>query len=278
MRTGKTAYKANMTLTVFLAIPAFGATVSNVTCSATVQISPTDYLSVNNPGAIPDSCSVPLTYGGVASASASGFTEIGGITQQPYYGPVVPVDSTVYGDISVSANSTPASAFYCATLNNPISCSSGASVSVSETITFQTLGPLRPGLAVLYSYLNRFDLGGGAAAGGGTSPGQGSSAVELGTTLSLSAFALATTGLGQDGEYALAEVDFWLVIYEADGVTPVTVLDVAATPEPSTWALALLPLSLLCAVSLRRRTARNALSDSSAARAIEACLSLPARA
>jgi hypothetical protein len=119
----------------------------------------------------------------------------------------------------------------------------------SETITFQTLGPLRPGIADLYTYGFAIDAGDGARASDGAGTVESSSPVELGTALSVSGFASASTD-GVDGENAQGYEYFWYVIYEADGMTPVTVLDVAEAPEPSTWALMLLPLAMLCAVSL----------------------------
>jgi hypothetical protein len=194
-------------------------------------------------------------YGGIAFADATGSSEIGGFPFQPPFpsGTVVPANNTVSGTVSVNALSAPdsgdISAVACFSPNT--GCFAGASISAYETIMFQTLGPVRPGVADLYTYGQAGDAGDGAFGFDGAGPVESSSPVELGTTLSVSGSAYALTGGTDRLEEAAGTEYFWYVIYEADGVTPVTVLDVAATPEPSTWALTLLlSLAMLCGASL----------------------------
>lgn len=238
-----------------LGTPIFAATVTSAVCSTSVEIGQGNYVSVNNSGGIPDNCGGPGNFGDSALASASASAEIGGFPGQPPYpyDADVPSVSTVYGSISASADSSGGSE----ACNYYVGCFASASMYASETITFQTLGPIRPGIAILYTYGLPFEAGDDARASDGAGGVESSSPVELGTTLSISGSASASTN-GTDGEEAGASEYFWLVIYEADGVTPVPVQDATAAPEPSTWASSLLPLAWCALRSLRRKPSAKA--------------------
>jgi hypothetical protein len=123
-------------------------------------------------------------------------------------------------------------------------------LDVLETITFETSGTIRDGVGVLTGITQLcpcIGASGATADVDGYTPSnlEITLPIELGTVDSITAeLEAGASGAFDSSSGVFPGMTFSLAVFEADGVTPVTVTDAALTPEPGSLTLSVCALAL----------------------------------
>ncbi len=238
-----------------LATSLFADVVTTYTCSAGAGTTG-NLISMSASGST-DSGGCSASNPGFGQASASFFASVQIVGSNAISGSMI---GTSYSQADYSCPTSPPSTFD--------ECEAYVELQASQTISFQTAGPVRYGL-VEFSEENNNTIFDGSTGNDVVESDDGLSLTGLTGGLNVIPFELGVAASikttlymdleGNSGIYLFGDnsptpyLSYNVAFYEADGVTPVAIL----LPEPSTWILGGLPLLLLLSARflLRRKSA-----------------------